>query len=163
MSTNAHDTDPTGWTLDQWDTCNIYILLYTFVNISVKIYWMLFLPGSLTPKVTSLLDSTDFVIQRNHLILWKRLKFQMPSKHSFIVHNKASNTCYWPKLCLLYEAKAAGRGKKMLKRFLAAVLLSASVERFFISCMKDFYYGFVKSSIKGPPISLWGWNLTFVL
>ena len=98
MSTNAHDTDPTGWTLDQWDTCNIYILLYTFVNISVKKYWMLFfLPGSL-------LDSTDFVIQRNHLILWKRLKFQMPSKHSFVVHNEVSNTCYWPKLCLLYEA-----------------------------------------------------------
>ena len=34
---------------------------------------------------------------------------------------------------------AAGTGKKkMLKRFLAAVLLTASVERFFVSRMRDF-------------------------
>ena len=36
-------------------------------------------------------------------------------------------------------ATAAGRGKKMLKSFLVAVLLSASVEKFFVSRMRDFF------------------------
>ena len=35
---------------------------------------------------------------------------------------------------------AAGKDKKMLKSFLAAVQLSASVERFFVSPMRDFFY-----------------------
>ena len=39
-------------------------------------------------------------------------------------------------------ATAAGRGnKKMLKSFLPAVLLSASVERFFVSHKRDFFWG----------------------
>ena len=36
-------------------------------------------------------------------------------------------------------AAAAGRDKKMLESFLVAVLLSASVERFLVSHMRDFF------------------------
>ena len=39
----------------------------------------------------------------------------------------------------LAAAAATGRGKKMLESFLAAVLLSASVKRFFVSRMRDLF------------------------
>ena len=47
---------------------------------------------------------------------------------------------FLPKSPLAAEAvaTAAGRGKKMLKSFLAAVLPSALVKRFFVSRTRDF-------------------------
>ena len=51
---------------------------------------------------------------------------------------------YWRKSPLASAAAmVAGRDeKKMLKGFLAAVLLSASVKRCFVSCMRDFFLSF---------------------
>ena len=45
---------------------------------------------------------------------------------------------FWPKRPLA-AATEAGRDKKMLKNFLAALLLSASVKRVGVSCMRDFF------------------------
>ena len=46
-------------------------------------------------------------------------------------------------------AKAAGRVKKMLKSFLAPVLLSASIERFFVSHMRNFFLHALYFSLSG--------------
>ena len=54
---------------------------------------------------------------------------------------KASALFFWRKSPLAAAApKAAGRDKKLHKSFLAAVLLYASVERCFVSRMRDFFY-----------------------